>query len=546
MGFLKLLLESIKQYFTATNLLLLFAVLAIIYIWFKLQQEKVLRERITLLEERKAAADERRAITEHESERVSKSVQAGDTALKPVALEEEQPVPREKLAIAWDYQTVTLLEPETPDELEPQTPDEWRQEVWKAFDARDMEQLEEVFKKLQESEENDGQRLKNKAGYLHLCYICGDTSALGELHNLAEQSEVSNAHFWIAACYEYSDDFEKAAEEYEMSLQGTKTEEERASVIVSIAECLFKAGKQQEAYATVMQEIGEVTGPEAVYTLYKGLASLYRLAEEPELRALALEKALEIRPNDTSLLFDVAYAYGQEKLRPLEILHYNTLLQFEPDQTAALNNIGVCYERLQMPVHSVKFYRKAADLDHTLAVANLAYRFMNAGFTEEASQILDKAKQQPKLHPNVGRAIAAISEREEAESKIEEHLLNAAREQQRFLRSFAEAYFTERSNCRSFFGGAWRFPDGDEVTIIQTETDIKAEWDNDDGKYRLEGHVSNQAARITIYKKNILLPRYDEDSRGYAYLSPDGEQLHIMTLKEQEYSLTTLENAGDF
>lgn len=555
MGILEVLLEFVVQSLTPAGMAIFGLIIAIIIICFQLQRAKSLKEnyedRLTIAKERLALAKEAQAGAEQRVEKPLKPVEADDTALQPVAPENEA-LPEEKPAIKWNYQTVALLEPETPDELEPKTPDQWRQELWNALNARDIEQLEEPFKKLQELEQNDDQKLKNKEAYLHLRYICGDTSALAELYNLAEQSEVSNAHFWIAQCYEYSDDFEKAAKEYEMSLQGTKTEKERASVTVSIAECLFKAEKQQKAYARVMQEIGEVTDREARYTLYKGLASLYELAKKPDLRALALEKALEITPNDTQSLFDVAYSYGQEELDTLALLHYKTLLDFEPDRTAALNNIGVKYEQLQMPMYAVESYRKAAELGNTLAAANLAYQFMDAGFAEEASKTLDEAKQKPKLHPRVGSAITALSEKKEKEWETKKAFLNAAREQQRFLRSFGEAYFIEKPDCPSF-DDIWLFSDGIETTITQTNHIIGAEWDSYPEKHTLIGYANNRAATIIIRTETERLPdvfaESESSSRGYAFLSPDGQQLHIMILKGTEHSFMTLERAqyeGDF
>lgn len=543
MDALKVLFEFVVQNLTPAGLAIFGLIIAIIYIWSQLQRTKNLKtnyeERLDVAQDRLTLAKETRVAVEHRAEKPSKPIETSDTALKPVAPEEEEPVTKEKPAIEWVFETVTLV-PETQDELEPKTPGEWREEVWKAFSSRDIEQLEEAFDKLQDSEEEDTKKLQNKAAYLFFRYSLGDTSALGELQDLAKQSEVSNAYVWIGECYRKSGDFEKAAEAFELSGQSDQTDEERADTVVSLALCLFEAGKQEEACARIIQELQKVTVPDAVYTLYKLLASLYKLTEERELQTLALEKALEIRPNDTSLLFDVAYAYGQTELRHLEVLHYNTLLQFAPNEPGALNNLGVCYEHLQMPILSVKFFKKAAELDHTLAAANLAYRSMGAGFTEEARQILDKARQQPEVHPNVGRALATLSEKEKKESESEKSFLSAAREQQKFLRSFAEAYFIETPDCPGF-DDEWIFPDGCKVTISQTGAGIEAEWENTEGVYRLEGHVSNWAAKITISEMSVLGHKHGEDSHGWAYLSPDGNQLHIMTLKKNEHSIMSLE-----
>ena len=423
--------------------------------------------------------------------------------------------------------------------LEPKTSKEWLGEMIDAFYSRNIEQGEEAFKKVQESEADAVEKLKNEAIYLSLRYRhANDSSALRKLQALAEQrKEVSHyVHFWIGFCYEEAGEFDNAAKAYEISAQSKQKEKDRAHDIVSLARCLFRAGKQSQAYKAVMQEIGKATDAEAVSTLYEGLASLYELSQDLELRALALEKALESKPNDTKLHFAAAYSYSQKELNDLSLLHYKTSLTFNPDDAPSLNNIAVQYEQLLMPMHSVKFYKKASERNETLAMANLAYRFMNAGFREEASEILNKAKQQANLHPNVGSAISAIPEKEEAESEIEERSLNSARTQQRFLLSFAEAYFTEKPNCPTF-NGLWC--NSIDLSITQSETRIEARW-LDDEENKFTGHVTNRAARVTSYKKNAFLSRYEENGRGYVYLSPDGQQLFIMILKEDKHSFLTL------
>ena len=283
--------------------------------------------------------------------------------------------------------------------------------------------------------------------------------------------------------------------------------------------------------------------------MYEGLASLYGLAEDPELRALALEKVLESRPNDTGLRFRVAYSYGQKDLSALSLLHYKTLLQFDPNNAIGLNNLAVEYDRLHMPMRSANTYKKAVGLNETLASANLAYRLMNAGFVEDARKLLDKAREQENIHPNVGSAIAAISEKEKGESKTEQDALKAAHEQQSFLHSFAEAYFTEKPDPSSFHGG-WRFPDGIEMTMTQGPDQIEAKWVRDEKEYELTGHPSNRAARIKTRKVvkgmryvSLLgsMIRSGEDSRGYIYLTADGQNLFLMDLKDQKHSIETLD-----
>ena len=436
--------------------------------------------------------------------------------------------------------------------LEPRTPGEWGREMFHALLSGNVEDGETAFTQMQEAETDSVQRQKNEVLYLWLCYrYTSDTAALRRLEDLAlsQEAEVSkDAYFWMGHSYETVGDFEKAAKAFDSAAQISQTESERAHNVTSTARCFFKGGRQQEGLEKIMQEIGKVTTPGITPILYEGLASLYQLAEDPELRALALEKVIESRPNDTQLRFAAAHSYGQTDLDHLSLLHYKTLLQFDPKNASALNNLAVQYEVLHMPMHSVRAYNKAVERDETLASANLAYRLMNAGFAEEARQILDKAREEKDIHPNVGGAIAALSEKEGEESKTEQNALKTAREQETFLHSFAEAYFIEKRDSPSF-AGVWRFPDGVEMTMTQSGEQVEGKWIRDKIEYKLKGHASNRAARITTTR--LLQGRpfatilgglaSGEDSRGYIYLAPDGQKLFLMNLKDQKHSLLTLD-----
>lgn len=231
-------------------------------------------------------------------------------------------------------------------------------------------------------------------------------------------------------------------------------------------------------------------------------------------------------------------------MEDLALLHYDTLLKFKPDHSGALNNAGVHYSLQQMPIRSISSYKKSAELNETLAATNLAYMFLKAGFMEEASQILDKAKQHQNPHANVSKAISAISDRVKEESQTEENIINAAREKQRFILRFTEAYFKKKQDCPDL-SGLWRLSDGSEVNIRQTKNTVEANWITDSKKYKFTGTVNNLGAKLTIYKEQYVFGAetkldFVEESAGYGYQTPDGQQFFIMTLKEGKHSFMEL------
>ena len=462
----------------------------------------------------------------------------------------------ETAATVTHPQTIALEEAPTLEEqldlaeTEPASAGQWAERMVAAFRDGDLEAAQMAFAETQEAEDDPVKKLQYKALYAFCRSEEGDPSALHELQQLAEQGDVAPmAYPLLGRCYEDVGDFKHAAKSYEMAAQHADSEEDRAQMVVHAANCLFKDGKQQDAYTLVMMEISALTGSDALSSLYEGLASLYEHAKEPALRALALDKALEFKPNDFRLRFGAAYSYGQNDLVQLALLHYKTLVGFDPDEPSSVNNLGVAYALLDMPIRAVESYEAAAAGNETLAAANLAEAYITAGFKREAQEVIDQARKQQHVHARVGAAMQEISEREEAEANTEQLILEAAREQHRFLLSFAGAYFTGQVAAPTF-AGTWKLSDGADAVIRQTDNDIEANWDRENKKYRFTGQVNNRGATITTYKMEYGVASgkelgFTEDKTGYAYLSPDDQELLIMTIKGHEHSVETLTRSED-
>jgi tetratricopeptide (TPR) repeat protein len=273
-----------------------------------------------------------------------------------------------------------------------------------------------------------------------------------------------------------------------------------------------------------MAEIAITSEANALATLYNGLASLYLMEESYELRGLALEKAIEYQPNDPNLLFQVAYSYSQVGYNELSLLYYNTLLHFSPEYDMALNNIGVAYSRLSMPIKSIDHHKKAFDFGNTLAASNIALGYINAGFSDEARVILEKAREQKDVHRNVGSTFSEIIDKKEKEQKQEKEALESAREQQRFLRSFGEAYFVQTPEIPDI-NGIWTFPDGAEVTIVQQKEAFTIEWTENKQAYGLKGNLVNRAAQIIVTAPSY---RVNDETGSKLFITPDYMSINLM------------------
>jgi tetratricopeptide (TPR) repeat protein len=439
--------------------------------------------------------------------------QPDETSGGPSALQEEQPP----------------ADPRPPSTVEVGPSAEVR--YFTALAARDAKTLDSAFEEIQKSEQDAEVRMNNEA--MHFFYLysrLGDESALGRLRLMAQREEATvNTKMCLAIAYEKAGDHLRAAEMHEQSAAVCSTEEERAVCMSKMAESLYESGRKAEAFSRLSAELAKTKTREAESHLYEGVGILYGKDGETVLRALAFERALEARPNNSSLRFQAAYDFSQESFTSLAFVHYRKQIEFHQDDAVSLNNLGVACDRLKLPSQAVRHYRAAAQRGETLAMANLAYLFMNAGFLAEAGEILDKARTMEKVHANVGEALAASSRIWEAETKKAEKCIEKARQHQDFFSKFAIAAFIapkKREACG--FPGRWKMPSGTEFELIQEGDAVTAEWHIGEETHYLKGKAVNRAFKGVIgYKNKLFYP--NKEKRIFGYIGAVPGSVHLLT-----------------
>ena len=113
------------------------------------------------------------------------------------------------------------------------------------------------------------------------------------------------AYSALGSCFNHSEDFKKSIENYNLAYSLATTDEDKESVISPLSSVLYKDNQKPTAFDIIEKNIAIVKLSEISSKLYENLASLYEKKIIFELRAFALEKALELRPNNTDLLFQL-------------------------------------------------------------------------------------------------------------------------------------------------------------------------------------------------------------------------------------------------
>jgi hypothetical protein len=164
---------------------------------------------------------------------------------------------------------------------------------------------------------------------------------------------------------------------------------------------------------------------------------------------------------------------------------------------------------------------------------------LEAGFADEAKEVLNTAVKAEDVHPNVGEAIAAVDRQEEAQSRTSTETLDAAHQQYRFLLAVAEAYFSPPSGGLRF-EGEWQLPDGVEVEIARDTGRLEMKWKRNGKDHAMAGRIHNRGVLITKYSRRDSYISSSLGDKGYAYLSEDNQKLKIMILKDAKHSFLEL------
>lgn len=406
--------------------------------------------------------------------------------------------------------------------------------IREGFTNRNLQKVEEAYNHMLTQGLSKTEQQENRIYYLQIRYYLGDTEALSELLRFCEEAR-DHEFQWrifrsIAQCYIQAGLKEKAIEFIDKSIGACPATAQRVDMIIEKSKLQFELGERSVAFRTVMNTLVDTDDPDELHTLYKGLSDLFENDKIPILKAVALSKALESKPNDTKTLFDVAYAFGDKDLELLAMFYYDRVLGFKPDHANALNNLGVAYRKLELPALSVDSYISASEKGNTLASANLASVYLGVGLTRDAETILKEALEKQDVHANVASALYRMNELRKDEAIKKEKLKTKASELHGFILKYADAMFKEHDKV-SHIAGTWQTNDESEVSIEQSEDEVIATWKNQYRYYRLVGNCCNLGVQVTSVKYSYSMAFNEAKDAGQAFMYLDNERDNLVIMR---------------
>jgi tetratricopeptide (TPR) repeat protein len=191
--------------------------------------------------------------------------------------------------------------------------------------------------------------------------------------------------------------------------------------------------------------------------------------EEDDVKISIMERIVDLDPDDDGTRFSLAYRYSEKQNNDLSLFHYLKIPESQRSG-ASWNNVGVEYERGGLPAKSIGAYRAAGEMGETLAMSNLAQRFMSGGFLSEAEKICIDALKIENFHENVATTMGEVRAVPAAEDEKQVNLLEKAQIKSEFYRQFGRAVSREEP---TELANQWSGPDCD-LTVKLSGTEFIA------------------------------------------------------------------------
>ncbi|MCK4579008.1 MAG: hypothetical protein KAU50_09470 [Candidatus Marinimicrobia bacterium] len=424
--------------------------------------------------------------------------------------------------------------------------DRYISDLSKSLDNRDLESAKLSFANIEALNHQNFYKVESYYNYIR--FMCGDEKGLVLLKNMAQKKKYKYiANYHLGYLFRSIKEYNKSAEYFLIAAKYSDSPEQKASNTSDAAELLLKSGAKNRATGSLIELINQETDPLALSQCYLSLSKIYEKVGNTHLRIISLMKSIEYKPNDTNTLFKCAYALSENNYHALSTYYYQQHIKFDPSESACYNNLAVEHESNDLTIHAVNEYNLAKGKKNTLAMANLAQNYINAGFKDDAIRLIKEAQKLDDVHPKIGNVKNTIKNLEESENEKLEDVEIEALKQQKFMLAFCDSCFVE-SDTSIDFSGTWKTSDNQLLKFDQTDNRIACEGDVSNNKFRLKGLFRNRAIIAYYKKEEIKYPFFGDDTKefvddgiGLLYLDEDNQDiLKILRFKDNHISISQL------
>jgi tetratricopeptide (TPR) repeat protein len=350
-----------------------------------------------------------------------------------------------------------------------------------------------------------------------------DENHLSEIKSIADKHP-NNPRIQenLAQAYEYFEDYGRAKERFQISLENSESNSEKRKMLAALARVCQKIGDINGVDSAILKLRSLVDSSEDEIYLLSTLEKLTPWQTDNKMLKLSLrERELEIDPADTKKRFQLAYAHSESDNRSLAMYHYEKIPISQRD-SMTWNNLGVAYQGFSLAGLAISAFQTAANQGETLAMSNLAEKLISAGFLKEAQNELLRARGIDYAHKNIAQSQVRLDSINSQEAENKATKLEGAPELSQFLSAVGHRIWQA---LPSELGGTWS--DKDVSLVVSRENDrVLARGSHHKPQTGLGlraatmgmGESSVDTYDVTVsgrFVGSVLVGEYSSERRGY-------------------------------
>lgn len=362
---------------------------------------------------------------------------------------------------------------------------------------------------------------------------------------------------FLGRAYEQYQLFGDAAAAYRRASSLYDNPIDQIEALGALATILVKSGEKEKANE-VISKATTLYNSETEKALLEVMRNYADARSDKILLIAVRERMLQLDPLDHDLRFKLAYAYGDRSENELSLFHYFMIPPSERKEWT-WNNMGASYDALRLSARAVDAYRKAVDQKNTLAMRNLAEKYIDAGFIDEAASLCREALALPDYHTNLLGTLNRTKAVPGEEDKKVNEMVDSALICVGFIQEFGRALVRPRV---SELPREWQSPDGVLIATLKGNA-FAAIGDYEEPVSGLARALTIPGSTVSTIKKRVryqgqivgcaisgtVSRSYPESTIGSAttpepvmlILSDDGQSLRVSegptTLKPRIYDI---------
>jgi tetratricopeptide (TPR) repeat protein len=315
---------------------------------------------------------------------------------------------------------------------------------------------------------------------------------------------------YLARVYSMYDRYQEAAKKYIAAAEATADFEQQTRYLQAAAHAYVACGDFPQARSLAETIRLTVTkAPSNEILLVQTLRNIFQAEQNDDAALAALERIVELRPDDFDSRSNLAYKHNENGNKDLALHHY---LQIPYQERTAIswNNLGVSFSEFKLGAKCVQAYRRAEAMGDTLAMSNLGNALVSAGFVKEAKEQCNKALATEAPHKNVSELLARLARLPDEEDDKQKEILKNSEPKIKFYNRLGRASTASKPKSIGF---SWQGPDCVLILALDDQTmKLTGIYERDANPFLLSG-------LLTSTKREKYQIQYATTVKGRAFLA---------------------------